>query len=71
MGQLLAQDMSLSDIKKTMGVLPEGYNTLSTVLYIGEKLHISVPLAKGLSEVMRGRYKPEAFITSFIKDFFD
>ncbi len=52
-----------------MGVLPEGYNTLQAVLYIAEKLHIAIPLAKGLWDVINGRDEAEHFIYSFIKDF--
>jgi glycerol-3-phosphate dehydrogenase len=52
-----------------MGVLPEGYNTLQVVLYIAEKLHVSVPLARGLWNVINGRYEADRFISLFIKDF--
>jgi glycerol-3-phosphate dehydrogenase len=52
-----------------MGVLPEGYNTLQNVLYIAEKRRISVPLAKGLWDVICGRYEAEQFIRAFIRDF--
>ena len=69
MGELLAQGLSLEEIKAEMGVLPEGYNTLKVMLYITEKLHISIPLAKGLWDVINGRYQAERFIYSFIKDF--
>ena len=69
LGEYLAQGLSLSEIRKRMGVLPEGYNTLKTVLYIAEKLHVSMPLAKGLWDVINGRYSAEKFIFSFIKDF--
>ena len=69
LGELLAQGLSLADIKEEMGVLPEGYNTLKVMLYIAEKLHVSVPLAKGLWDVINGRFEAEKFIFSFIKDF--
>ena len=69
MGELLAQGLSLEEIKGKMGVLPEGYNTLKVMLYVAEKLHVSIPLAKGLWEVMNGHYEAERFIYSFIKDF--
>lgn len=52
-----------------MGVLPEGFNTLEVTLYVAEKLHLSMPLARGLLDVVSGRDDPKAFITSFIKDF--
>lgn len=69
LGEYLAQDLSLEEIEQRMGMIPEGYNTLSNVLYIAEKLHISMPLAKGLWDVINGRYSAEKFIYSFIKDF--
>lgn len=69
MGVLLAQGLSRDEIQAQMGVLPEGYNTLKVILYIAEKLHVSIPLAKGLWDVVQGRYEAEKFIFSFIKDF--
>jgi glycerol-3-phosphate dehydrogenase (NAD(P)+) len=71
MGELLAQGLSLAQIEKEMGVAPEGYNTLKAMLYIAEKLHIAMPLAKGLWDVIHGRTTAEKFITSFIRDFVD
>lgn len=69
LGELLAQGMHLQEIREQMGVLPEGYNTLQAILYIAEKLHISLPLAKGLWDVINDRYAADRFITMFIKDF--
>ena len=69
MGELLAQGLSLAQVEQEMGVAPEGYNTLKTILYLAEKLHISMPLAKGLWDVIHGRSTAERFITSFIRDF--
>jgi glycerol-3-phosphate dehydrogenase (NAD(P)+) len=69
MGVLLAQGLSREEIQAKMGVLPEGYNTLKVMLYVAERLHISIPLAKGLWDVVQGRYEAERFIFSFIKDF--
>jgi glycerol-3-phosphate dehydrogenase (NAD(P)+) len=69
MGTYLAQGLSLDEIRSEMGVLPEGYNTLQIVLYVAEKLHVSIPLAKGIWDVIHGRYDAEYFIESFIKDF--
>ena len=54
---------------REMGVLPEGYSTLRSTLYVAEKLHVSVPLAKGLWDVIDGRQTADRFITSFIHDF--
>ena len=71
MGELLAQGFSRAEIQEKMGVLPEGYNTLQAVLYIAEKLHIAIPLAKGLWDVINGRDEAEHFIYAFVKDFVD
>ena len=69
LGESLARGASLAAIKEEMGVLPEGFNTLAVVLYLAEKMHVSLPLAKGLWDVIHGRYEAEAFIAAFIKDF--
>jgi glycerol-3-phosphate dehydrogenase (NAD(P)+) len=69
MGELLAQGLTLEQIKAEMGVLSEGYNTLQAVLYITEKLHVSIPLARGLWDVINGRVEADHFIYAFIKDF--
>lgn len=69
LGELLALGMRLPEIRAEMGVLPEGYNTLQAVLYLAEKQHVSLPLAKGLWDVINDRYPAERFINSFIKDF--
>ncbi len=69
MGERLAHGLSRDEIKEEMGVLPEGYNTLQAILYIAEKLHVTIPLARGLWDVINGRIEADHFIYSFIKDF--
>lgn len=69
LGEYIASGLELAEIKEKMGVLPEGYNTLQIILYVAEKLHVSIPLAKGLWDVIHGRFAPGKFIRSFIKDF--
>lgn len=71
LGELLAGGLKLKEIENKMGVLPEGYNALKTILYIAEKFHISTPLAKGLWDVINRRYEVEKFIYLFIKDFIE
>jgi glycerol-3-phosphate dehydrogenase (NAD(P)+) len=71
MGELLAKGMTLDEINKEMGVIPEGYNTLRTMLYFAEKMHLTLPIAKGLWDVMHGRSTAHLFINSFIRDFVD
>jgi glycerol-3-phosphate dehydrogenase (NAD(P)+) len=69
LGEYLAHGYSLAEIKEKMGVLPEGFNTIQIVLYIAEKLHISTPLARGLWDVINGRFDADKFIKAFIRDF--
>lgn len=71
MGELLAQELTLEQIKDKMGVVPEGYNTMKFVLSLAEKLHVSLPLARGLWETIHGKYDTGRFIASFAQDFID
>jgi glycerol-3-phosphate dehydrogenase (NAD(P)+) len=71
LGVLLASGHGLKEIEALMGVLPEGYNTIQTILLIAEKMHVPAPLAKGLWDVINARYSAERFIASFIRDFVD
>jgi glycerol-3-phosphate dehydrogenase (NAD(P)+) len=71
LGVLLASGHSLKQIEALMGVLPEGYNTIQTILLIAEKMHVPAPLAKGLWDAINARYSAERFIASFIRDFVD
>jgi glycerol-3-phosphate dehydrogenase (NAD(P)+) len=71
LGEYLSQGLPLDEIQARMGVLPEGFNTLKVVLDIAEKLHVSLPLAKGLWDVIHGRFEAERFIFSFVRDFVD
>jgi glycerol-3-phosphate dehydrogenase (NAD(P)+) len=69
MGELLAQGNSLEAVEEQMGVLPEGYKTLRMALNIAEKLHVSLPLARGLWDVIHGRVEAQTFIFAFVRDF--
>ncbi len=69
MGELLAQGLTRDEIRTRMGVLPEGYNALKVALYLAEKLHVSLPVAAGLWDIINGRYEVDRFITAFIKGF--
>ena len=71
LGELLAKGYKLEEIEKKMGVIPEGYNTLKYMLYIAEKHHVSLPLAKNLWEVMNARESVDRFIRTFIRDFLE
>lgn len=69
MGELLAKGNSLETVEEEMGVLPEGYKTLKMALDIAEKLHVPIPLARGLWDVIHGRIEAETFIFAFVRDF--
>lgn len=69
MGVLLAEGLSLDAVKAEMGVIPEGYNTMSFVLGLAEKWHVPLPLAWGLWDVLHGRRNTATFISSFARDF--
>ena len=71
LGEQLAKGRTLAEVKTEMQVLPEGYNTLKVTLFIAEKMHVSLPLAKGLWDVINGRYQAQQFIDAFIRDFVD
>ena len=68
LGQLLAEGLNLDQIKQDMGVLPEGFNTLEATLFLAEKTHVSLPLAKGLWDVIHNRIDVDRFITCFIRE---
>lgn len=69
LGELLSQGRDLAAIQQEMGVLPEGYGTLRIALNLAEKLYVSLPLARGLWDVINGRIDADRFIFSFIRDF--
>jgi len=71
MGELLAGGLNLEEIRRRMGILPEGYNAAQSILYLAEKLHVPMPLAKNLWDVINGRFEVEKFISLFIKDFIE
>jgi glycerol-3-phosphate dehydrogenase (NAD(P)+) len=69
LGELLATGQSIVEIETTQGLLPEGYQTLHTMLMLAEKVHTPVPLALGIWNVISGRYPADAFIDAFVRDF--
>jgi len=54
MGRLLAQGLSLEEIKQQMSVLPEGYNTLGAALTLARRQSVALPLAGLLHDVIHG-----------------
>ncbi len=69
LGERLSQGWTLEAIRAEMGVLPEGFNTIRIMLNIAEKMHVSMPLARALWDVIHGRLDAEHFIFAFIRDF--
>jgi len=54
--------MTLEEIKEKMGVLPEGYNTLVTVLGVAKEKEIKLPIAKQLLAIAEGKGTIEEFM---------
>jgi glycerol-3-phosphate dehydrogenase (NAD(P)+) len=71
MGELLAGGLSLDEVRAEMGVVPEGYNTIQFALALAEKLHITLPLAHGLWDVINSRLTTDRFVAAFAQDFID
>jgi len=69
MGELLAEGKTLEEVQATMGMVPEGYHTMQFALSLAEKLHVPMPLARGLWDVLRGKRSTEAFLFSCARDF--
>ncbi len=69
LGEWMAKGLTLEEVKTKMGVLPEGYNTLKIALYLAEKHHQTLPLARGLWDVLYGRLAADRFVRTFIRDF--
>ena len=71
LGELLANNYKIEQIKEIMKTLPEGYNTLKIILNISEKHHVSLPLAKSIWEIINQKYTVDKFVSLFIKDFIE
>lgn len=67
MGELLAHGSPVEEIRRKMGVLPEGCNTLGAVLPLAEKLGCSLPVAEGIGRVIRGEMSTSEFISSVLR----
>lgn len=61
-GERLGQGYSVDQIEEEMGVLPEGYRTINMALYTAEKMHVPVPLARGLWDVIHGKLDPTTYV---------
>jgi glycerol-3-phosphate dehydrogenase (NAD(P)+) len=66
LGELISKGRSLDSIRESMGILPEGYNTLKTFLKISGKLKIKIPVARGLNDIIEGKLKTAKFIENLL-----
>ncbi|MFH0875943.1 MAG: NAD(P)H-dependent glycerol-3-phosphate dehydrogenase [archaeon] len=68
LGYYLSTGLSHEEIEKNLGVMPEGYNTLVTVLELANDKKIKMPIAQALFDVIEGRKSAFDFI-SMIEEF--
>jgi glycerol-3-phosphate dehydrogenase (NAD(P)+) len=69
LGARLASGQPIGEIERAMGVLPEGYNTLQTLLFLAEKMNTHVPLASELWALVNGRTSPAQFLRALVNNF--
>jgi glycerol-3-phosphate dehydrogenase (NAD(P)+) len=65
MGRLVAEGLSLEEVETRMGILPEGYHTLSMALSLASEHQVAMPVARLLNAVITG----EQSVSSFQHDF--
>lgn len=70
LGELIAKGFTVEAIGRQMGVLPEGYHTMTTLRHLAEKHHMAIPLASGLWDVVEGRCDVEGFLDHCMRDIF-
>lgn len=69
LGEQIATGQTVAALEAASGLLPEGYQTLRLVLLLAEKIHVPVPLALGIWQVLNGNITAERFIDAFVRDF--
>lgn len=67
MGRLINQGLSLNEIEKELGVLPEGYNTMCAALSLSRSKEIDLPLAFSLNELVNKKITLDEFYAQFTK----
>ena len=67
LGELLAEDLSLSEAKKKVGQVAEGARTLEVVYAEAKKINVSMPLVNSLYEILYA----DASSEKLIKDLLD
>jgi len=67
LGELLSKGLSFEQAQKKMGVLPEGVKTLKVAVYLAEKYHIHMPVARGILNVIEGKMEPLSLVKNFMQ----
>lgn len=67
LGELLSQGYSFDQAQKEMGVLPEGVKTLRIAVYLSEKYHTPMPVARGILRVIEGELAPLSLVKNFMR----
>ena len=65
MGRLVARGFTVDEIEQQMGVLPEGYTTMTAALALAEKHEVALPLARLLHQVIHGEFGTDRFYDRF------
>lgn len=66
-GMMFASGSSLDDVKKAFPALPEGLNSLPSVLALAEKLNITLPLCNALGKIIDQKESPKALVSSTLQ----
>lgn len=67
LGELLSQGYSFAQAQKIMGVLPEGVKTLKIAVYLSEKYHTPMPVARGILSVIERELEPLLLVENFMR----
>ncbi len=67
MGGLVAEGLSLAEVEQRMGILPEGYHTLSIALSLASERQVAMPVASLLDAVIRGERAASTFQDAFVQ----
>ncbi|MCB1615685.1 MAG: hypothetical protein KDI30_06700, partial [Pseudomonadales bacterium] len=65
MGRLVASQMPIESIRKEMGVLPEGYNTVRVALKQAARLQLDLPLASLIYRAVNDNLGVDDFLDEF------
>ncbi len=67
LGELLSKGLSFKEAQKKLGVLPEGVKTLRIAVYLSEKYHTPMPVARGILGVIEGSVSSSFLVKNFMK----